>query len=210
MWGRLRPAPRGAPESSQGRTYAAAGFASLWRYCLFVLGVRDHNRLKSRVQSVNYRDMTVQQLGSIYERLLEREPARTPDGHIVVRPNSYARKDSGSFYARNPLLFNRLYRYEERTRLRLSEIYPALHRSRGLSLRPMIFCTVRSRWPARLCPGRAAASRHAGQGCEVCNDYHAGGHRPAAACSSLGTGGRYHLGRAGRAGGDSWETGFRS
>ena len=164
MWGRLRPAPRGAPESSQGRTYAAAGFASLWRYCLFVLGVRDHNRLKSRVQSV----------------------------------------------ARNPLLFNKLYRYEERTRLRLSEIYPALHRSRGLSLRPMIFCTVRSRWPARLCPGRAAASRHAGQGCEVCNDYHAGGRRPAAACSSLGTGGRYHLGRAGRAGGDSWETGVRS
>lgn len=115
MWGRLRPAPRGAPERSQGRTYAAAGFASLWRYCLFVLGVRDHNRLKSRVQSV----------------------------------------------ARNPLLFNKLYRYEERTRLRLSEIYPALHRSRGLSLRPMIFCTVRSRWPARSCPGRAAASRHA-------------------------------------------------
>ena len=28
---------------------------------------------------VNYRDMTVQQLGSIYERLLEREPVRTPD-----------------------------------------------------------------------------------------------------------------------------------
>ena len=53
---------------------------------------------------VNYRDMTVQQLGSIYERLLEREPARTPDGHIVVRPNSYARKDSGSFYTPQPLV----------------------------------------------------------------------------------------------------------
>ena len=53
---------------------------------------------------VNYRDMTVQQLGSIYERLLEREPARTPDGRIVVRPNSYARKDSGSFYTPQPLV----------------------------------------------------------------------------------------------------------
>ncbi len=53
---------------------------------------------------VNYRDMTVQQLGSIYERLLEREPVRTPDGQIVVRPNSYARKDSGSFYTPQPLV----------------------------------------------------------------------------------------------------------
>ena len=48
--------------------------------------------------------MTVQQLGSIYERLLEREPVRTPAGEIVVRPNSYARKDSGSFYTPQPLV----------------------------------------------------------------------------------------------------------
>ena len=53
---------------------------------------------------VNYRDMTVQQLGSIYERLLEREPVRTADGTIDVRPNSYARKDSGSFYTPQPLV----------------------------------------------------------------------------------------------------------
>jgi len=53
---------------------------------------------------VNYRDMTVQQLGSIYERLLEREPVRGEDGEIVVRPNSYARKDSGSFYTPQPLV----------------------------------------------------------------------------------------------------------
>ena len=59
---------------------------------------------KSGRRFVNYRDMTVQQLGSIYERLLEREPARTPDGRIVVRPNSYARKDSGSFYTPQPLV----------------------------------------------------------------------------------------------------------
>ena len=53
---------------------------------------------------VNYRDMTVQQLGSIYERLLEREPTRDADGAIVVRPNSYARKDSGSFYTPQTLV----------------------------------------------------------------------------------------------------------
>ena len=47
---------------------------------------------------VNYRDMSVQQLGSIYERLLEREPVRDGNGNIVIRPNPYARKDSGSFF----------------------------------------------------------------------------------------------------------------
>ena len=53
---------------------------------------------------VNYRDMSVQQLGSIYERLLEREPVRDELGRIVVRPNSYARKDSGSFYTPQELV----------------------------------------------------------------------------------------------------------
>ena len=53
---------------------------------------------------VNYRDMSVQQLGSIYERLLEREPVRDDSGRIVVRLNSYARKDSGSFYTPQELV----------------------------------------------------------------------------------------------------------
>ena len=57
-----------------------------------------------RRRFVNYRDMTVQQLGSIYERLLEREPVRAADGQIEVQPNSYARKDSGSFYTPQPLV----------------------------------------------------------------------------------------------------------
>ena len=52
---------------------------------------------------VNYRDMSVQQLGSIYERLLEREPVRGGDG-IEIRPNPYARKDSGSFYTPQELV----------------------------------------------------------------------------------------------------------
>ena len=53
---------------------------------------------------VNYRDMSVQQLGSLYERLLEREPVRTDSGKIVIRPNSYARKDSGSFFTPQELV----------------------------------------------------------------------------------------------------------
>ena len=53
---------------------------------------------------VNYRDLSVQQLGSIYERLLEREPARTPEGGVEIRLDSYARKDSGSFYTPQELV----------------------------------------------------------------------------------------------------------
>ena len=53
---------------------------------------------------VNYRDMSVQQLGSIYERLLEQELSRKADGSIVVRPSPYARKDSGSFFTPQELV----------------------------------------------------------------------------------------------------------
>ena len=48
--------------------------------------------------------MSVQQLGSIYERLLEREPVRDGDGKILIRPNPYARKDSGSFFTPQELV----------------------------------------------------------------------------------------------------------
>ena len=53
---------------------------------------------------VNYRDLSVQQLGSIYERLLEQAPVRGDDGRIAMRPNPYARKDSGSFYTPQELV----------------------------------------------------------------------------------------------------------
>ncbi len=53
---------------------------------------------------VNYRDMTVQQLGSIYERLLEREPVRDSAGNVSIRLNRFARKDSGSFYTSQELV----------------------------------------------------------------------------------------------------------
>ena len=59
---------------------------------------------RERRRFISYRDMSVQQLGSIYERLLEREPVRNEDGSIEVRPNSYARKDSGSFFTPQELV----------------------------------------------------------------------------------------------------------
>ena len=82
---------------------------------------------KEKRRFVNYRDMSVQQLGSIYERLLEREPKREDGDKIVIRPNPYARKDSGSFYTPqdlvdlivertlNPLAKERLKAFEEKS-----------------------------------------------------------------------------------------------
>ena len=63
-----------------------------------------HTEIEGSRHFVNYRDMSVQQLGSIYERLLEHEPVRDDNGGIVVRPNSYARKDSGSFFTPQELV----------------------------------------------------------------------------------------------------------
>ena len=63
-----------------------------------------HTRSDGQPRFVNYRDMSVQQLGSIYQRLLEQEPVRGADGGIAIRPNTYARKDSGSFYTPQELV----------------------------------------------------------------------------------------------------------
>ncbi len=65
---------------------------------------------------LNYRDLSVSQLGSIYERLLEQEVVHEKAGEagkedeggvarrVVVRPNSAARRDSGSYYTPEPLV----------------------------------------------------------------------------------------------------------
>src|SRR5690606_1039167 len=52
---------------------------------------------------INYRDLSVQQLGSIYERLLEHEIVRE-DGEVRVRPNIFARQGSGSYYTPDDLV----------------------------------------------------------------------------------------------------------
>ena len=52
---------------------------------------------------INYRDMSVQHLGSIYERLLEYR--LEPQGErLVARPNSFARGGSGSYYTHDDLV----------------------------------------------------------------------------------------------------------
>ena len=93
---------------------------------------------------VNYRDMSVQQLGSIYERLMEQEPTRESGGKIAVRPNPYARKDSGSFYTPQelvdliidqtlePLAEERLKKFEDRARELKSDRRPKTQRRRDL------------------------------------------------------------------------------
>lgn len=53
---------------------------------------------------INYRDLSVQQLGSVYERLLEYELRRDPKNGVSVRPNSFARKASGSYYTPDSLV----------------------------------------------------------------------------------------------------------
>ena len=46
---------------------------------------------------VNFRDLSVAQLGTLYERLLERRPV-IHDGKVSAQLQPYARKDSGSYY----------------------------------------------------------------------------------------------------------------
>ena len=89
--------------------------------------------------------MSVQQLGSIYERLLEREPVRNDDGSIEVRPNSYARKDSGSFFTPQelvdlivdrtlkPLAEERLEAFRERSEELRSDSRPVAERKSELA-----------------------------------------------------------------------------
>ena len=57
---------------------------------------------------INYRDLSVRQLGSIYERLIEHEVARAEGDDsaedVAVRLNVFARKDSGSYYTPDALV----------------------------------------------------------------------------------------------------------
>ncbi len=55
-------------------------------------------------QWINYRDLSVQHLGSIYERLLEYSVVTDAAGQICIRPNSFARRNSGSYYTHDALV----------------------------------------------------------------------------------------------------------
>ncbi len=53
---------------------------------------------------INYRDLAVQHLGSIYERLLEQQLVADTAGRISVQPSVFARKNSGSYYTHDDLV----------------------------------------------------------------------------------------------------------
>ena len=56
-----------------------------------------------RRRMINYRDLNVRHLGSVYERLLEFDLALV-DGEIAARPQTFARKTSGSYYTPEELV----------------------------------------------------------------------------------------------------------
>ncbi|HEV2364405.1 MAG TPA: hypothetical protein VGS12_09455 [Caulobacteraceae bacterium] len=61
---------------------------------------------EGRRRWINYRDLSVRELGSIYERLLEYEPVIDPDadGGVLIRLSPFARKATGSYYTPDVLV----------------------------------------------------------------------------------------------------------
>ncbi len=59
-----------------------------------------------RLVRINFRDLSVRELGAIYERLLEFEPVvdAGAEGGLDVRPNPFSRKGSGSYYTPDELV----------------------------------------------------------------------------------------------------------
>jgi hypothetical protein len=53
---------------------------------------------------INYRDLSVQHLGSMYERLLERDVVPDGVGGLTLRPNAFSRKTTGSYYTPDELV----------------------------------------------------------------------------------------------------------
>lgn len=68
------------------------------------LDALSYERSRGDGRYINYRDLSVQQLGSIYERLLEFEVVRDDTGTLAVRPNLFARKNTGSYYTPDELV----------------------------------------------------------------------------------------------------------
>jgi hypothetical protein len=94
---------------------------------------------------INYRDLSVQHLGSIYERLLE-FLVISKDDRIVVQLNPFARKGSGSYYTHEdlvhlilertigPLVDERLNAFRERAAALASEHTPKAQRLKELEI----------------------------------------------------------------------------
>jgi hypothetical protein len=62
--------------------------------------------IDGRKAFINYRDLSVRELGAVYEKLLEYEPVIEPSaqGGIDIRLNAFARKGSGSYYTPDELV----------------------------------------------------------------------------------------------------------
>ena len=68
-----------------------------------LLDAMSRERTEADPRFINYRDLSVQHLGSVYERLLEFD--LTPgEPHVAVRPQTFARKTSGSYYTPEDLV----------------------------------------------------------------------------------------------------------
>jgi hypothetical protein len=68
-----------------------------------LLDALSRERLEATPRFINYRDLNVQHLGSVYERLLEFDLAEV-EGRIAARPQTFARKTSGSYYTPEELV----------------------------------------------------------------------------------------------------------
>lgn len=68
-----------------------------------LLDALSRERTGEKPRFINYRDLNVQHLGSVYERLLEHDP-RLEGGQIVIQPQVFARKTSGSYYTPEELV----------------------------------------------------------------------------------------------------------
>ncbi|WP_316227142.1 MULTISPECIES: Eco57I restriction-modification methylase domain-containing protein [unclassified Bradyrhizobium] len=62
-----------------------------------------HQEVDGEFRYINFRDLSVQQLGSIYERILE-FGLKTEEAHIVVDADDTARHESGSYYTPDSLV----------------------------------------------------------------------------------------------------------
>lgn len=69
-----------------------------------VLDALSRREEDGRIVWINYRDLSVQQLGAVYESILEYEPVLASDGAIEIAPNKFARKGSGSYYTPDDLV----------------------------------------------------------------------------------------------------------
>ena len=68
-----------------------------------IISALSFEETKKGLEYVSYRNLSIQQLGAIYERLLEYRVQKTDD-QIVIQPNTFSRKNTGSYYTSDDLV----------------------------------------------------------------------------------------------------------